>query len=86
MLWLLAYRISASRLYAWAAALIFATFPFSYESRRLRRIANPPLAALLAIADPLVLSASASSSQLTYSSRAAFYSKSPPLSHSCLAF
>lgn len=32
MLWLLAYRISASRLYAWAAALIFATFPFSYEA------------------------------------------------------
>jgi hypothetical protein len=32
MLWLLAHRISASRLYAWAAALIFATFPFSYEA------------------------------------------------------
>jgi hypothetical protein len=32
MLWLLAYRISDSRLYAWAVALIFASFPFSYEA------------------------------------------------------
>ncbi len=32
MLWLLAYRLSGSRAYAWAAALIFLTFPFSYEA------------------------------------------------------
>jgi hypothetical protein len=32
MLWLLAYRLGGSRAYAWAAALIFLTFPFSYEA------------------------------------------------------
>ena len=32
LLWLLACRLSASRPFAWAAALIFATAPFSYEA------------------------------------------------------
>ena len=32
MLWLFARRISGARPYAWAAALIFATVPFSYEA------------------------------------------------------
>lgn len=32
MVWLLAFRISNARSYAWAAALIFATVPFSYEA------------------------------------------------------
>lgn len=32
MLWLLALRLSKSRAYAWAAALIFLAFPFSYEA------------------------------------------------------
>lgn len=32
MVWLLALRISDSRPYAWTAALIFATVPFSYEA------------------------------------------------------
>lgn len=32
MLWLLAKRLSSSSAYAWTAALIFATVPFSYEA------------------------------------------------------
>ena len=32
MVWLLAMRISGARPYAWVAALIFATVPFSYEA------------------------------------------------------
>ena len=32
MLWLLANRLSRSRAYAWAAALIFLPFPFSFEA------------------------------------------------------
>ena len=32
MVWLFAKRISGTRPYAWAAALIFATVPFSYEA------------------------------------------------------
>ena len=32
LLWLLAYRLGGSRPYAWTAALVFATAPFSYEA------------------------------------------------------